>query len=342
MRRWRTILIVLIALSATGNAVLLLRLGLDDWPWTAVAKLFRAWGRHEDRPQVPPLAYRMRGTTVERIAAQTDDGGATEPLPEAFVIPPGRYRLWGRTYDMTAEGAYRFVNPQTANAQRIVYAEDVDALLSGLAWASSHGKLDDALGPDDLLAKACTGKLSLTCDRLAALGREVLRRQGVAARVVLGRTAEEPTGYDDGHSVLELYHPQVRAWVACDLDNDARFVGAEDGRPLSALELSDRVASGGADYRIVRIASDTRLDVSGFRSPEGFVWTFVGEWAQADLKAWYARVLQVVLIRDGQRYVFPSGPHDEAIRAYNDAFEPMRRSAFAARFYGPPPAPKDE
>ena len=336
MRRVRTILLGLVAGSVAANAVLLLRVGLDDWPWTAVAKLFRAWSRDEAATEVPPVAYRMRGTEVELITPVEADAAEVPLLLDALVIAPGRYRLWSRVYDLAGEGAYRFVNPQTANVQRIAYAGDVDALLSGLAWAVSHGKLDDTLGTDALQAKARTGKLSLTCDRLAALGRDVLSARGVPARVVLGRTAGHRTGYDDGHSVLEVFHPAHHIWAVYDLDNNARFEDAATAAPLSALELSDRLGPGGGDYRIVEIAADTRLDVSGFRSPEGFDWTFVGEGAQADLRSWYARVLQVVLLPADGRYVFPAGPYDEKIRAYNDAFEPMPRARLEAQFYAPP------
>ena len=52
------------------------------------------------------LAYHTYLMEMTPLDAQALNDGAA--MPDTLIIPPGRYKAFGQTYDMTAEGLYRF------------------------------------------------------------------------------------------------------------------------------------------------------------------------------------------------------------------------------------------
>ncbi len=258
-------------------------------------------------------------------------------LPDELVIAPGIYRVWGKSYDATDEGLYRFVNPGRGNRQRIVYKKDIDALLSGIAWIACHGTADDGLTRRELRKKALTGKLSLTCGPLCKFAHSLLDRAGAKSRIVSCLTLDEWNSYDNGHTLIEVFRKKWGKYIVYDLDNNAYFLRPGDETPLSLLELAMAVSA--KNYPVVvALANDTRLDIGSFRSAGGFDQAFLGERIQADLGAWYQRVMQVPLIKDGTHYYFFNKADKERIISYNSRFRYMDAEGFLKKFYPNQPA----
>jgi hypothetical protein len=78
----------------------------------------------------------------DRVRTVATSAAAAAPLPRDTIVAPGLYRIGRLTYDMRHEGYYRL-----GSRQRIVFARDVGALISGVAWSTTNGGGDD---PTDL------------------------------------------------------------------------------------------------------------------------------------------------------------------------------------------------
>ena len=329
MRIRRRIVAILLVISLAVNLVFVIRYAFGTWPWVPIINYLARTDRPYSDKDDTPFAYRMYGTTLETVLPSASGGG--KDLPDALVIPPGCYRVWGRQYDLTQEGLYRFVAPGKRNRQRIVYNEDPDVLLSGIAWIASHGTADDALTNKEKIAKAMRGKLSLTCGEISVLAQALLENAGVKSRLVMTLTLDEWNTYDNAHTFIEVFRDEWGKHVAYDLDNNGYFIHAKKKVPLSVMEFIRCLP--GKEYVTHRIAADTPLDVSGFRSSDGFDWTFLAERIQANLHDWYARVAQVALVKDGARFCFCDEANKERILSYNFRFRYMDRESFYKKFY---------
>jgi hypothetical protein len=285
----------------------------------------------EDRPFVRH-AYM---DTVEPVSG-VDSTAGTPGLPLSLVIAPGRYAFYGKTYDLQKQGLYRFVCPFKENQQRIVYeahSGDVEALLSGLAWCVSHGSSDNSKYGEALTQKATTGKLFITCGNISQWALSILPAYKIRTRAADSLTLDEWNSYDNGHSMIEVYREDLKKWVLYDLDANMCFTHKKT--PLSLVEMIDHAASG--DYEIKLLASDTRLDVSNFKSPRnGYDWGFSAEFTRTDegARQWYKRVLQVPLI--GNCFFLPSPNDGDRVRVSTYAgakYTYLTKEEFLKKFY---------
>ena len=230
------------------------------------------------------------------------------------------------------EGLVRFLEVNEELQQRIVYQKDPHALLSGIAWIVSHGRPDGGKSAKEMAEAAKTRKLLMTCGSVSGWAVSVLREHGYQARAVSSLTLENWNTYDNGHGMLELYWKDPGKWVLYDITANAYFTF--EGKPLSLVEFAYAVMAEKA-YETVRMAADTTLDVSGFRSRDGTAdYTFHAERIFGDASQWHRHILQVPMI-DG--YFF-----DEANRAkiegYSAGFKYIDKDAFRRKFYGDPPS----
>lgn len=210
--------------------------------------------------------FRMLDEKVQEVRAYS--GGATpQPnppasLPNALVIPPGNYRFLDQTYRLKKEGLYRFIDPYGENHQRIVFEQDVHALLSALAWITTHGERDNSLPQTALLYAARTRKLSLTCGGIVGMTRTLLDEYSIPSRAVHTFPLQDFDGFDDGHVMLEVYRNDLKRWVLYDLDNNLMFTDEKDDQALSLMELVESLPGGQFSMRY--IAADTSLDIDHY------------------------------------------------------------------------------
>lgn len=241
-------------------------------------------------PGSTPSALHLRMAEVCSLKPVPIQGAP--PLPSSLVIPPGRYRVHGQTYSLEKEGLCRFLLPTRENQQRIVFKNDVPALISALCWMVSHGYRDNDKRYAELVQDAKRGKLILTCHAISLFARELLARHGIQARIVNGMTLCESNGYNDGHVLLEVL--SGKAWVLWDIDMHSAF--RKGGRRLSLIDVLPLIGRG--DYELEPLALSVPLAVGWFERG-GYAYDlwmetlFCSEKAQ---RSFYKRVLMAACI----------------------------------------------
>jgi hypothetical protein len=279
-----------------------------------------------------PLVYYAFLDNIELVQSSPINKGALE-IPGSLIIRPGIYVFYDNVYDLRREGLYRFIYPGQKNHQRIVYAQNVTALLSAIAWIHSHGNSDDKKQLAEINRKALHAKLFMTCGKIASWARKVLESDAVKARIVTTLTLDSWNAYDNGHTMIEVYFENYRKWIVYDLDNNAYFT--HDGSPLSLIELVKYIATGG--YEVKYLASDIKLDVSNFIDHStAYDYAFLSEFNLANeklLRHWYRRVMQVPLIEDGDYYYFFDGANRTRIANYSRKYIYVDEWEFMRKFY---------
>ena len=137
----------------------------------------------------------------------------------------------------------------------------------------------------------------ITCGTVAALTASVLKARGFKTRLVDSQTLEKPNGYDDGHSLFEVYWPGANKWALVDADMGLMFKNG--GAFLSAEELAERVRQ---DRRPEFFALSQKAAVLDpfFLGPDGYNYAleFRWRWGTPEGKwRWYRRVLGRIHIR---------------------------------------------
>jgi hypothetical protein len=226
---------------------------------------------------------------IELIPNTTKNVNKVE-LYNSLIIPPGQYDFYNYSYDLNREGLYRFSLVGIENQQRIVYKNDIDAILSGISWISSHGNSDNNLTDEELTRKATTTKLYIECGRLSLWAQDFLNINGIKSRIVASKTMDAMNTYDNGHVLIEIYRDDYNKWILYDLDNNAFF--KFNNTPLSFMQFVE-IIKNNLDYEIVYISSDSHYDISNFKEGN-YNYDLLIEKLSTDksLKQWYKRVLQ--------------------------------------------------
>jgi hypothetical protein len=256
-----------------------------------------------------------------------------DTLPNSFVIKKGTYIICNKEYVLNKEGLYRFYCLNGINEQRIVYEKNVDQLLSGLAWTLSHSDHDDNKSQEVLEQKSHKDKLYLTCGPTANFVMAILAENKIKARQVDGLTSGEFNGFDDGHTLFEVFHPKFKKWVIYDFYNNSYFINNDvpSGKnvPFSIVELVDALKNNTA-FKIIKIANDSRL--GSFKAPESFLY----EELMADnemIMTWYKRVLQIALVRKGQFLYFYDKANKNKVEKFSPKYKYMEKARFFKEFY---------
>jgi hypothetical protein len=228
-------------------------------------------------------------------------------LPSDLIIKPGVYEFYGNIYNLKKPGLYRFMKPHKENAQRIVFqkGDDVQILLSSLAWIITHGYRDDAKSFGQWMQIAKKRKLILICSKTAELVKQILTEEGFRVRLVQTATLESPrTGFNDLHAMDEVYIPKYRRWILFDIDNGVYFT--HNGHKLSLFGFLKY--SQNEDYKLNFIANDTRVDISNYQvksqTKNEYSFGFLAELIDANLKLWYKRVVQIGIVPYGEKLYF--------------------------------------
>jgi hypothetical protein len=183
-------------------------------------------------------AFFLRGEEVSRIAPS---GVKAPALPDALVVAPGEYEVFGESYRMQEEGLYRFLHPMNENRQCIVFREDVWALMSAVSWLASHGYRDNQKSYAEKLEIARAGKLVVTCGDFAVFVTKLFASLNLRARVVGMTTLIRRNGYNDGHVLNEVFFNG--RWIVYDADQGQLYRAGN--RRLNLLELIESTRNGG-------------------------------------------------------------------------------------------------
>ena len=177
-------------------------------------------------------------------------------------------------------------------------------IVESVANSVWHGSTDNALSFQEKLGRYNRGeKLTLTCGRISGLAFYLLTQRGLYARLVGSLTLEEWNGFDDGHTLLEVYSTTFKKWIVYDLDmNQQPLV---NGKPLTLPEFRDATQNGTVEF--AKLATDPLLDPNdvNYETFKSYDWS-----------AWYKRVLQITLVYTNGKWVYPSHAEDDRITAH--------------------------
>jgi hypothetical protein len=281
-----------------------------------------------------PIVYHALFTNVTTIIPN-DTQLNSKKIPNKLIISSGFYQFDGNIYDLHEEGLYRFISPLKQNEQRIIFSgKNIDALISGVSWIYSHGNSDNDKGFEEINNKALNSKIFGTCGAISTWIYGVLESQNIKSRIVHTLTLNEWNTYDNGHTMIEVYHDDFKKWVLYDLDNNAYF--SKNEIPLSLIEFIDAVKSD--DYEVHLLASDTRLDVSNFNAKNNYDFSFFAEGIYANentKKNWYKRVIQVPMIEEDKFSYFMTNNDEERkrVESYASYYKYLSLDEFLNKFY---------
>jgi len=284
-------------------------------------------------PKNKPMAFhlcRMKVSELLPVAGHAAD------LPPTLVIPPGRYRVHGKSYALKRQGLYRFLFPGHGNQQRIVYQDDVPSLLSAICWICSHGSRDNKKSHQELCGIAMAEKLIVTCGDLSQFALELFAGLGLPSRRVGSTTLQALNTYDNGHQTLEVWLDG--RWTLVDLDMKRMF--HRRGKRLNLPEFCAAAATG--DFSFEPISAATPLAVGLFKV-QGYdygLWMETAYSNDAALRAWYQRVMMVPIQinQDSCFTVFAPGDRRRFERLYpNRGHRFLSPEEFYQKFYSQPP-----
>lgn len=268
-----------------------------------------------------PFAFCLRGMDVRELADAVQVASAAQ-LPETLVIPPGAYRVHGKTYRLEQEGLYRFFHPMRDNQQRIVYRKDLYALMSAVGWIHSHGSRDDYKGFDEVMRLGLTGKLILTCGPYSNFVVQLFSQLGIRIRRVSVRTLLERNGYNDGHVLSEVCLDG--RWLAFDADPHVMY--RHCGKRLSLLDLIPHVQAG--DYEREPLAQAAKFAVTDFKDAQtGYDFGLYYEVLLAQGDAAFRRVMMIPFVTDAGKSHYT---------AYNEADRRRAGQSWPKEQYLPP------
>ena len=264
--------------------------------------------------------------SIDSIANSTD-------LPNSLIIKPGKFKFYGKVYDLKKEGLYRFVYPEKENQQRIVYENNIDALLSSIAWIYSHGNSDDKKKYSEINVKILHSKIFATCGSISEWTQRTLQENGIKSRIVSSLTLDQWNSYDNGHILIEVYREKFNKWVVYDLDNNTYF--SKNKIPLSLIEFSEQ--SSNLDYEINYITNNSNLNIANFiDNKTNYDYAFLIEARFANnnsIKQWYKRVMQIPLIGDDKYNYFFNDTNISRVEKYSSYYKYMSKKQFLEKFY---------
>ena len=282
-----------------------------------------------------PIVYHALNTKIKTIIPDKLNLNSKQ-IPDKLVIPSGTYIYYGNTYNLVDEGLYRFILPLEKNEQRIVFdGKNINSLMSAVTWIYSHGNSDNSKNIEELNFKALNSKIFGTCGTISIWIEDLLESNDIKSRVVQTLTLDDWNTYDNGHTMIEVYHVDLQKWILYDLDNNAYFL--KNGIPLSLIEFIDAVKHD--NYQIYILATDTTLDVSNFVANNDYEYAFYAESVYANentLKIWYKRVIQVPMISEDKFSYFTTNNVEERkqMESYASHHKFLPIDEFQSKFYG--------
>ena len=278
-----------------------------------------------------PLVYFAKNQDIKLVNEIENDLGIE--LPNDLVIEKGAYNFYNKTYDLKEEGVYRFVYPEKINQQRIVYEKDLDSLLSAICWISSHGNTDDGKDFLEINNKVLNSKIFLTCGPKTEWIENFLSKYSVKCRIVASLTLEKWNSYDNGHVMIEIFREDLKKWILYDLDNNCFF--EKNKKQLSFIEFFSCVKDD--NYEIKYLAPQSNIAISNFiDSKSNFDFNFILETKLLTEKLrrkWYKRVIQVLLITDGDYNYFFDETNRNHVEKYSSYYKFLKQDDFMEKFY---------
>lgn len=230
------------------------------------------------------------------------------------------------------DGIYRLYDVPKTNEQRILYNGNVNELMHSLTWMHVHGYKDDWKNFGNQLEIAKSRRLSMSCGSITLFALHLCETLSIPARFVLLLTLEEWNTYNNGHSLLEVYHDGK--WKLWDIDQRRYFQNKQGD--LNAMEFISSVHKN--DYEIVKFSESPILAFTDLKLNE-YDYTFWYEQAffsEREYRKFYKRSAQVLLIMQNGTFYFTCDPeHRKRVESYpfSGPFVFLEKNEFMRRFY---------
>lgn len=270
------------------------------------------------------VAYHTYLMEMIPLGIQSVNNGTT--LPDALVIPPGKYNVYGQTYDMAQEGLYRFLRySDLTTVQRIVYDSDSIALISSMQWIFTQSYIDNSKTNVQLAAIAKADKLRISCGKAVDFMAWLMPQHGYQARYAGAITQQEWNYVNDGHAMVEIYLDGK--WVLFDPAFNTRFW--RDGEPLSLPEVAEDLGTVDVEY----MAFDTGYDVSGlWYQGHSLGSLFEPMMDSVLLKKYYERMMDSLIVQDGSTYYYyDAGAYDSQFQSWG--YVKLTKAEWLSLFY---------
>lgn len=219
-----------------------------------------------------------------------------------LIMPQGIYSYNGINYNFNTDGLINFINVNVDGGYRIIYNNDVPALLSAIAWLCTYGHMDESLTNAQMATKAKTCKLSLRCGATIAFAQYLLNSVGIVSRVCNLLTATTPNNFDDGHVALEVNIGEN--WFFWDIANN--FYPS-----LSGIDLTlDNYINNMSAEKIFIADGERDLLGAGSYQFDTNVFYDIKLRTPNNLNDWISRIYQIpgITYTDGKTYFYmPSG-----------------------------------
>ncbi|RAP27597.1 hypothetical protein DID74_00405 [Candidatus Marinamargulisbacteria bacterium SCGC AG-333-B06] len=270
--------------------------------------------------------YFLNKLNVEKKKSLKDvNSNTSTPLSDNLFISPGFYSIKNNIYDFNKEGLYRIMSPGNGVfIHKIVFTEDLDALLSSLSWLTNHGNVDDKLTNKLLIKKLHNDKIYVTCGIISQLAVKILKEKGFKARFVMGMAKPSNwNSYDNDHSLIEVFNERYEKWVLYDLDNNFYFVN-EKGLPLSLIEAISNISNG--NYKLIPLSNDIKVyDMKKFN--------LFSEVIVNNIDTWYKRCMLIPLIKRSNKIYFYNKEFKKDLLSYSSQFYFKDKDDFMDLFY---------
>jgi len=270
--------------------------------------------------------YFLNKLNVEKKKSPKDvNSNTSTPLSDNLFISPGFYSIKKNIYDFNKEGLYRIMSPGNGVfIHKIVFTEDLDALLSSLSWLTSHGNVDNKLTNKLLIKKLHNDKIYVTCGVITQLAVKILKEKGFKARFVMSMAKPSNwNSYNNGHSLIEVFNERYEKWVLYDLDNNFYFVN-EKGLPLSLIEAISNISNG--NYKLIPLSNDIKVyDMKKFN--------LFSEVIVNNIDTWYKRCMLIQLIKHSNKIYFYNKEFKKDLLSYSSQFYFKDKDDFMDLFY---------
>ncbi len=257
-----------------------------------------------------------------------------QTLPSTFTMPSGVYTFNGVDYNCTGKGAYTFWGPLVnLTERRVVYEGDIWALMASLAKLSINGSGEETMSDANKTEYAKSSTIRALCERTIEWVISVCNAEGLTCRKVKALTDGVPTGYYDGHVMVEVVIDGE--WRLFDISNNVSFLdeadnllSLKDALPLTSVSKLGVISKN-------EVCSYEPAGASGFDTS---AWRDTTMYTDALVRKEMERVIRIpgVSDPDGHTYFYiPAGANDVTsyITGTSAAWHVMDEASWLAKYY---------
>ena len=282
--------------------------------------------------------YHSERGIVEIEGTVAEPGFPVRDAAELALVftEPCFVRTGNRTFCVEEEGFYRFAVMPNTIRHRILFRGNIPRLVGAIGHLHIHGWRDNALPVAELLAKAESVLVSITCGVIREVGRELMSGLGIETRRISTFTLDRWNSYNCGHALFEYRDPVQKRWILADSDLGVMF--RAEGSWLDTDTVCRHVRNG-TTWELAPVTSGMSLDLCahGVDATTSFWALAMASFSDpAQVRRFFERVFQVPQIGDdytvdteAQRRRFDAVCATQKLR-----YTYLSPRDFRAKFYG--------